>query len=347
MKAKLATWVRAIGAITALVLALAACGAKEHGETVVNSTAGSLPEASTPEQGPPEQNSPTPGAQRPSSQESSSPPPRTQASPDQLMLRVHTWGGFISPQDMAANVPLSVYRDGRMIANAGATTMEYPAPAIMALMVRQLSSAQLDDLLRKAELAQVGTQQDLGQPSVADVATTLLSRRTDSGLVTTSVYALGHGQEPGSGLSDRQRIMRKKLSDFSRSLEALMHPDSGAGDAGQLQAAPWKPARMAAFARPYEFQGRLMPPGQNTQKPIPSLDWPGPQLPGPALNSAPGLHCTLVSGEALDKIEQLNRSRKANSATAWADAGKRWSITFRPLLPDEHTCADAVIMPRK
>jgi hypothetical protein len=36
----------------------------------------------------------------------------------------------------------------------------------------------------------------------------------------------------------------------------------------------------------------------------------------------------------------LAAAATANAATPWDSGGTRWSVAFRPLLPDESGCAD-------
>jgi hypothetical protein len=65
--------------------------------------------------------------------------------------------------------------------------------------------------------------------------------------------------------------------------------------------------------------------------------WTGPALPGPTLNAALGLGCVTVTGDEAKAV--LATAAKTNTATPWTSGGIRWSLRFRPLLPDEPDCA--------
>jgi hypothetical protein len=53
---------------------------------------------------------------------------------------------------------------------------------------------------------------------------------------------------------------------------------------------------------------------------------------------AAGGICTVVSGPKA--AEAIRLSRAAKPATQWRNEGKVYSLRFRPMLPDENTCAD-------
>ena len=48
--------------------------------------------------------------------------------------------------------------------------------------------------------------------------------------------------------------------------------------------------------------------------------------------------CVVATGEQASAV--LAAARPANAATPWVSGGTRWSVAFRPLLPDESGCAD-------
>ncbi|MEV6815691.1 hypothetical protein AB0M52_26735, partial [Micromonospora sp. NPDC051296] len=51
-----------------------------------------------------------------------------------------------------------------------------------------------------------------------------------------------------------------------------------------------------------------------------------------------GLGCVTVTGDAVPKL--LAAAANASAATPWTSGGKRWTVTLRPLLPDETDCGD-------
>jgi hypothetical protein len=70
------------------------------------------------------------------------------------------------------------------------------------------------------------------------------------------------------------------------------------------------------------------------------IAWPGPALPGAALNPATKIYCLALSGADKDRV--LAAAQKANARTPWTSGGKQWGITFRPLLPDETRGCDTL-----
>ena len=94
---------------------------------------------------------------------------------------------------------------------------------------------------------------------------------------------------------------------------------------------PYRPDTLAVVVSPWiDLDDGLEHPAQ---------PWPGPPLPGEPLGTLPELTCLTVSGDQLAPV--LDTTRQASSATPWLGAdGSRWSLTFRPLLPDESSCAD-------
>ncbi|HET9517761.1 MAG TPA: hypothetical protein VFO77_08560, partial [Actinoplanes sp.] len=70
----------------------------------------------------------------------------------------------------------------------------------------------------------------------------------------------------------------------------------------------------------------------------PPVRWPGPKLPGAALGDGLGLGCVTVTGDRVAPLQAV--ALRADAATAWSSGGKQWSVTFRPLLPDERDCTD-------
>lgn len=69
----------------------------------------------------------------------------------------------------------------------------------------------------------------------------------------------------------------------------------------------------------------------------------GPTLPWPLHPLAEGTRttegmCTVVTGDALTEVMRLAAS--AAQDTRWTSGGTLYAVSFRPLLPDEHTCGD-------
>jgi hypothetical protein len=143
--------------------------------------------------------------------------------------------------------------------------------------------------------------------------------RTPRGTVVRQVDALVEGL--GSPmLSDEQRAARQRLADLAEEL-------TGVADAAHS----WTPDAVAVLSQP-TTPGLLARDG--TPLDLPEVAWPGPALPGERLT--PGLGCIVVPVS-----EVRAAAASANQLTPWTTPdGARWSLTFRPLLPHESSCAD-------
>lgn len=91
-------------------------------------------------------------------------------------------------------------------------------------------------------------------------------------------------------------------------------------------AKPYTPARMAVLAGPAPVSGDRM---KTAQWPLPPLDRGTPGLAG---------RCQVAGGG--DASTAIRLSRTATPDTRWRSGDTLYSVRFRPMLPDEHTCAD-------
>lgn len=238
---------------------------------------------------------------------------------DVPVLRIDYTGGFVRPETNVTRLPaVSVYGDGRVITE-GPTILSYPGPALPNIQVRTISKAEVAKLVEQARAAGVGSAVDVGTPSITDVATTRFTIRGSVGTEQLEVYALGEATGPEAGLTAAQQATREKLRTFA---DKVTDP---AGAATQ----PYQPTAIAAVAGPW-----VATPESAKQ---PRVEWPGPALPGASLGEGLQLGCVTVTGAAVQQV--IAAADKANAATPWTSGGKRWSITFRPLLPDETDCA--------
>ena len=248
--------------------------------------------------------------------------------PDELVLRVEYTGGFVPLERLVARLPiLSVYGDGRVITE-GPVIAIYPSPALPNLLVRTITPAGLDALVTRALANGVGRDIDLGLPPVADAPSTKFTVRTNTGVKVTEAYALGINDD-GSGLSEAQKSARRDLRDLLDDLNDL--PKTLGSDAGD-EPQPYQPKAVAAISREWTDPGSTDIPAQ------PDKAWPGPTLPGDPVPQNPGLGCVTVTGE--DVAAVLAAAATANALTPWTSDGRRWFVHFRPLLPEENTCAD-------
>jgi hypothetical protein len=244
------------------------------------------------------------------------------AASEGLVLRVENTGGFVSPSVTIGRLPLvSVYADGRVISD-GPVIDIYPGPALPNLQEQRIDRRAVQDLVDRALAAGVAETSDLGSPPVADATSTRFTVVTASHTYVREAYALTETRAEGTGLTARQQDARTKLSDL---VSAVTEPT--ASD----ESGPYRAATIAALATPWsDPQDGLAQP---------DLPWPGPALPGEPAGGLPGLGCVTATGDQAQAL--LTAAASANAATPWLTPdGSRWSVTFRPLLPDESGCAD-------
>ncbi|MEV0154892.1 hypothetical protein AB0H57_14255 [Micromonospora sp. NPDC050686] len=238
---------------------------------------------------------------------------------DVPVVRIDYTGGFVPPAVVATRLPgLSVYGDGRVISQ-GPVPAIYPGPALPNIQVGKIGAAEIAKLVEQARAAGVGTAVDLGTPTMTDVTTTRFTVRGPVGVEEVEVYALHEATGPEAGLTAEQRAARDKLRAFA---DSLTNPTGATTQ-------PYQPTAVAAVAQPWVAN-------EEDQKQA-EVAWPGPALPGASLGDGLGLGCVAVTGSAVQQV--LDAAAKANTATPWTSGGKRWTITLRPLLPDETDCA--------
>ena len=257
--------------------------------------------------------------------------PEKSYSADTVVFRMDHVGGFTTPAMLATRLPaVSVYGDGRVITQ-GPVTLIYPGPALPNLQLGKISTAELENLIKAAREAGVGSVSDLGNPPVADVPSTRFTVFDGTKTEQLEVYALEIGAAdlgPGAdqGVTAEQQAAREKLRAFADSLTGGSGPLGTATSDTQA----YTPTAVAAVAEPYLANTEA---GEQ-----PEVAWPGPALPGADLNKDLGLGCVTATGEQARQV--LAAAATANAATPWASEGKRWTVTLRPLLPDETDCGD-------
>ncbi|SFE69451.1 hypothetical protein [Blastococcus tunisiensis] len=270
----------------------------------------------------------SPGVGSPSAAPSSTAAPSSDvAATEGLVLRVEHTGGYVTPSMLAARLPLvSVYADGRVITE-GPVPAIYPGPALPNVQVAEIGPAQVQDLVDRALAAGVGEDGDLGSPPVADAPSTRFTLVTATDTHVREIYALGMSaglpgaaDAAGAGITAEQAAARAELSEFLASVT----------DPGRASE-PYEPEAVAAVVSPW-----VDPEDGLTQ---PELPWPGPELPGEPVGGLGDVSCVTATGAEAQAL--LAAAREGNAATPWVTSdGMRWSVSFRPLLPDETGCAD-------
>lgn len=250
------------------------------------------------------------------------------ADPSAVVLRVEYVGGFVTPDSLAARLPLvSVHADGRVISE-GPVAAIYPAFAWPNVQVRQIPAAQVQELVDRALAAGVSDTADLGAPPLADAPSTRFTVVTAGETFVREAYALAEavGQD---GLTPEQEAARAELGALRDELTGVAQPGDGSPES-------YDPASVAVVVRPWT---PLEDDGTDPALEQSSRPWPGPPLPGELLGSLPHLTCVLAGGEQAAAVRAA--AADANALTPWTTPdGAHWSVTFRPLLPDETGCAD-------
>lgn len=257
------------------------------------------------------------------------PTPTTPAASDRLVLQLRYVGGFLPIGVTDAFPPVvSVYADGRVITQ-GPVPAIHPGPALPNLQVQRIGTDDVGILVERALAAGVRDTADLGRPPVMDAATTRFTVVAGEHTYVRDVYALtGPARNGTGGVDPSQQAAREKLLDLDRALTDL----EGTLGTGHLSAAePYTADAVAAVVATV----RPLP----EDLPQPEMPWPGPALPGEALAGQQGVTCVSASGAEATTV--LRAAQQANALTPWTTAdGGRWWVTFRPLLPDESSCAD-------
>lgn len=281
-------------------------------------------------------------------------PPPTEPPPGQggsaVVLRVEQLGGMVGWETQFLGLPqASVYADGRVLREVEEGTVPVEElPALPQILQRTLTPAGLEDLVEQARSAGVGDGADLGEPLVTDVRTTRFLLATEKGPVWSDAYALtfsagldvavgqdvpspsisvGSGRDDGTFTQD-QADARYELLDLAAALDDL----SAALGADQVGAeVAYRPGALAVVATPVDADPSLA-----------AVPWPGPALPGQDVKVG-GASCTVVAGADLAPV--LEAAAQARLRTPWTDRGRTWSLSFRPLLPDESGCQDLASAP--
>jgi hypothetical protein len=249
-------------------------------------------------------------------------------SPDHVLVRVSYEGGFVPLEWTFTNFPFySLYGDGTLVL-PGAQIEIYPGPALPAMSSRHVDEAGIQAILEEAIAALEDVPadlNDLGFMGIADASTTVITVSAGGVDRTIRVYALGELTERPDGMPEREYEARLRLQE----LVALL---TGSGD--------WLPEGSLGPEGAYEasaarlFFGAYRPAEDLAQEPVP---WPldgglagfGGSVP------AGDYRCGVVQDADWDAVHAAATS--ANTLTPWTDAGERYSILFRPLLPDEAT----------
>lgn len=243
-------------------------------------------------------------------------PPRAPTGADDVVLRVSLTGGFVRPGPSNRFPEVTLYGDGRVITR-GPSTLQFPAPALANLVEFRLDEAGIRHVLRSAGDAGVLDRRppDYGRLIAADVPYTVVTVQTDGARHRVSVFGLGLDPKNRGDLSDEQRANRERLRRLvdevsdSSALKRFVRPGTERR---------YEPTAVAVFVSPAGTT-------EGTTRP-----WP--------LRDLATTDCAVYDGA--DAATVLGAARTANDGDVWEAAGATYTVAFRPLLPDERTCAD-------
>jgi len=250
---------------------------------------------------------------------------------DEPILIVTTGGGLVPAQYLFTAMPsFALYGDGALVV-PGAQMELYPGPALPPMVARTISEAGIQSILRaalEAGLDRDGDYSDLGNMGIMDAGTTRFALTVDGVTHVVTAYALGMEGEQQAGQPDDVWEMRRSLARFQQELGSL---------------ATWLPADSLGQERSYEARAaRLLigPYAPDDELPQDPKRWP---LPGglgafgePADMLGEGWGCGVLEGDEWTAVHAL--AAESNRLTPWQSDGERYTITFRPLLPDESGC---------
>jgi hypothetical protein len=246
---------------------------------------------------------------------------------DDVVIRVEVGGGFEVGPVVTDQPAVSVYGDGRVVV-PGPTIERYPPPALPNLLETEIDAGQIEDLLGAAdELGLLDADVDYGEPGITDQPRTVVTIAADDEVYVHDVYALDHEGGTGDDLTDEQRAARENLREFV----GLATGDTVTGDDAL---GPYEYDELAVIAEDYS-----QPNGNEAPRPN-VLDWPLDQdLATAGERFDFGGRCQVVSGpDAIGTV--VGQAQDATTITKWRSAGRSFSVTFVPLLPDEHGCDD-------
>lgn len=246
-----------------------------------------------------------------------------------MLVRVAFEGGFVAREWTYRSLPsFSLYGDGRLVL-PGAQIELYPGPALPAISTRTLTEAGVQATLAEVLDSIQGVPDemlDMGSVGMADVPTTVITVHAGGVDRTIKVYGLSELTERPERMSEEEFMARGKLQELVTKL-------------GGLES--WLPEGILGTETMYESSGArlFVSEYQKVDMPQEPIMWPlGGNLDrfGDLASGSDTYRCGVVVGSDWSAVRDA--ASQANELTPWTEAGSRFSILFRPLLPDETGC---------
>jgi hypothetical protein len=247
---------------------------------------------------------------------------------NKLILRLSVDGGFVAPGYLLTRMPIvALYGDGRVIVG-GPMVEIYPGPLLPTLRQLLVTPVEIQKILAAADAAGLlGPDSSYDATNIADAGTSTFTTIVDGKTHTISAYALGEG-----GTADNAAVTaaRAKLLDFSNTITNL----SKFLGRTLSDAEAYAPTEMRVFVGPVLGDDPNFPNPQVVTWPL-TVD---PKSGQKTTNS--GLTCLAIGGADLTAF--LKVATGANVLTIWSAPSGRFSVSVRPLYPEESGCIGMV-----
>lgn len=246
------------------------------------------------------------------------------SSSEAMVVEVSTGGGLVPPAVRVSDSLPQVWiaGDGRYLRQTSGTSS---TPALATLEDRRISEAALTGLLDDARSdGLLADNPDYGTPRIVDAMVTRIVIVTGGVRHEVRVSALGY---PNPGLDDAAVAARARLSQF---LDGLQNPERLDVTGSP---APYRPTELALFVLgPADASAQDTP----ASWPLGDLGTAGTPTDWP-VGSA---RCLLITGADVDSV--VTAAAGVGRSAPWRSGNGLWEIALRPLLPDEHSCADVL-----
>lgn len=253
----------------------------------------------------------------------------------EVVVRIAWTGGFVPYEFIFTSVPrFTLLGDGRVLVE-GPQIAIYPGPALPNVQVRRLTEEGIQSILFR--IAETGLFDDshswtAATQFIADANSTVFTVRADNREVVVDVYALGLLTDPSmvpTGIPADELEAHERLADLEGdllNLDAWIPADDWADPAWQS----YEPGALRLLVA--NIDARPPNPDGLDAEPI---AWPGLTAPDQfgTASTIQDFRCGVVSGaEGAAWYAALSQ---ANQLTRWSHGGHLYSVTPRPLLPDE------------
>jgi len=239
-----------------------------------------------------------------------------------MVIEVSVGGGLVPPHARVTDTLPQIWitGDGRYLRQTPDTPANQALATLQQWRIPETALPGLIDAARTAGLLE--DNPDYGKTSIVDAMVTRVVVVSGGFRHEVLVSAVGY---PNPGLDAAAVAARERLSGF---LDVLEHPERIAGVSGP---APYTPTELAVFVLGTADDST---PGTPAVWPLGDLGSAGEPVDWPTATAG----CRVLSGDDVAAV-----SAAAAGATAvgpWRSGDGLWAIALRPLLPDEHSCAD-------